>query len=514
MLNLSVWFPKKSGSSLFVIVFALSSLFLFTSISNAAQDVVFDECHAQTAGNADWTATGGFSDFADTFKEFGLNVVSAKKEINADILKNAVILVLSEPNSVFSASEKKVIEDFVARGGSLFAIADHKGADRNNDGIDALSVLNQILPKFGLTYDVNSINEFPIPIQANSDPILEGSKTMGTWAGTTVTATAAYAKAVVASQKQKGKFLFGYSTPANYKGKVIAFGDSSIFDDGTGAPGNKLYDGYNRKDCSHIILTRNCIKFLLGQKSEDKNLNAIATANSIASTINGEVSKHYDPSHPGHLHQAPDGTMYHQTGDFYPGSLASYPNGYPSTQPVPQQPQYPNYPPQPQYSEDTVLYQQGFKYFNENNFLAAIKFFQKLTSKYKNSQYYEGSLYYTALCHKNTYNYNGALKVLRTMINELRNSPNRVNWFFTCAEVCESAGQFVNSGKWLESFLNEYSNNPKAAEALYRAGQAYEKGCSYKDAVRAYRRLVASFAYSPYAQMSYERITALAAYGY
>ncbi len=517
-----------------VFLLVLSICLLSGSVAFAAQDVVFDECHAQTAGNADWTITGGFSDFADTFKEMGFNVVAAKKQITADILKNAAILVLPEPNSVYSSAEKAAISDFVKRGGGLFAIADHKGADRNNDGIDAIGVLNQVIPEFGLTFEINSISEFPIPINDSDDPILSGAKTMGTWAGTTVVAKVPEAVTLIKSRKQAGRFLMGYSAPKNAKGRVVAFGDSSSFDDGTGAPGNKLYDGYNRGDCSHIILAKNAINYLT------KKTNSIARSD-VAKNMTAGVSKHYDPAHIGHSHQSPDGTMYHQTGDFYPGSPASYPNGYPSNPvPQPQPPSYPNTPsypsqptypsqpsypqqppppsypsyPAPGYNEDSALYQQGFKYFTENNFFMAIDSFKRLTKKYKSSQYYEGGMFYLALSYKSTYNYSEAIKTLKTMINELRYSPNRPLWFFTAGEVCETGYQFSNAAKWYESFLNEHSAHQRAAEALYKAGQAYEKGYIYKDAVRVYRRLTASYPYSPFAQMSYERLAALRAYGY
>ncbi len=516
---------RQSAFSLFsrVTMMVLVSILLTAGSAFAAQDVVFDECHAQTAGNADWTTTGGFSDFADVFKQMGFNVVAAKKEISADVLKNAAVLVLSEPNSVYGNSEKKAISDFVKRGGGLFAIADHKGADRNNDGIDAIGVLNQIIPEFGLSFEVNSISEFPIPINSSDDEFLRDTKTMGTWAGTTVVANSPDAKALIQSRKQAGRFLIGYSAPKNVKGRVVAFGDSSVFDDGTGAPGNKLYDGFNRKDCSHITLTKNAIDFLV------KNTDTLIRGN-IAKNITENVSKHYDPAHIGHSHQAPDGTMYHQPGDMYPGSPGTYPNsGYPSqptqptypsqptypTQPTyPQQPTYPTYPPAPQYGTDLALYQQGFKYFGENNFLMAMDFFKRLTRNYKNSQYYEGSMFYLALCYKNTYNYSEAIKTLKTMINDLRYSPNRPGWFFTAGEVCEAGYQFANAAKWYESFLNEHAAHQRAPEALFKAGQAYEKGYTYKDAVRIYRRLTASYPYSPFTQMSYERLSALSVYGF
>lgn len=73
------------------------------------------------------------------------------------------------------------------------------------------------------------------------------------------------------------------------------------------------------------------------------------------------VSKHYDPFHPGHLHETGNGGLYHQPGDNGPFSSGSYGHGghhnghnqpsYPSYPTYPTQPpdyyppQYPSYPP-------------------------------------------------------------------------------------------------------------------------------------------------------------------------
>jgi len=403
---------KKSFSSLVggVVLSAVIGFGGMFSPVFSAQDVVFDECHAQTAGNADWTATGGFSDLANVFKSSGYNVVSAKKTIDKNILANASILVMSEPNSVYTKQEQADIVDFVKRGGDLFAVADHAGADRNNDGIDAVGVLNQILPQFGIQFDANKMNEFPIPIDSSSDKLLEGCKAMGTWAGATVKAVSKDARVLVPSKKSPSLYYIGLSTPSNCKGRIVAFGDSSIFDDGTGAPGNKLYDGFNRKDCSHIQLTKNAIAFLEGNKNSrevSENTNAPVTTQNLALN-DANVSRHWDPTHPGHSHQAPDGTMYHQQGDMYPGSPASYQNGYPSQPPVPPTPTYPSYPSTPTYPSypstpsypsyptgyetDATLYQAGFTYFNQNNFIMAIDSFKKLLKRYPASSYREGTM--------------------------------------------------------------------------------------------------------------------------
>ncbi|HNY11492.1 MAG TPA: tetratricopeptide repeat protein [Candidatus Wallbacteria bacterium] len=529
-MKISRLWAKVSSSLVSAALF--SAIGIFGSLSPAyCADVVFDECHAQTAGNADWTANGGFSDFANTFKSFGLNVVSAKKGITADILKNASVLVLSEPNSVLTKDEKTAIDEFVKRGGGLFAIADHKGADRNNDGIDALGVLNQILPKMGLQYDTNSINEFPIPVTPSEDPaFLTGVKAIGTWAGTTVTAVSPESKSLIPSKKQAGKFLMGYSAPAGYKGRVVAFGDSSIFDDGTGAPGKKLYDGYNRKECTHIQLTKNCIAYLLNKQAINESVenkavenNATVSGGDIAKNLDGNVTKHWDPSHPGHVHQNPNGTTYNQPGDNYPGSAGTYPGqtqtypqhtNYPQQQPnypqypqTPTYPQTPSYPPAPQYSDtDVSIYEAGFSYYNQGNYALAAEYFKRVVNGYSSSRYYEGSMYYIALCYKNMRNYNESARWFQQMINKLRTSRTRPDWFLEISLVYDAASNYMEAARWYQNFVREYPAHQRAAECLYASGQEYEKAGYRMDASNAYRRVTAEYAYSPYASMAYQRL--------
>jgi len=526
-------------SSSFVSAALFSAIGIFGSMSPAyCADVVFDECHAQTAGNADWTASGGFSDFANTFKAYGLNVVSAKKGITADILKNASVLVLSEPNSVFTKEEKTAIDEFVKRGGGLFAIADHKGADRNNDGIDAIGVLNQILPKMGLQFDTNSINEFPIPVDPSEDPaFLTGVKAMGTWAGTTVTAVSPESKSIIPSKKQSGKFLMGYSAPAGYKGRVVAFGDSSVFDDGTGAPGKKLYDGYNRKECTHIQLAKNSIDYLM--KGANRNASAetrtTVSGSDIAKNLDANVTKHWDPTHPGHMHQTPNGQTYNQPGDNYPGSSGTYPGQsqptypnnpghfgnhhqpqYPQQPTYPQNPTYPQYPTTPTYPQapsysdtDISIYEAGFSYYNQGNYALAIEYFKRVVNGYPSSRYYEGSAYYTAISYKNMRNFNESARWFQFMINRLTTSRTRPNWFLEIAAVYDAASNFMEAARWYQNFVREYPAHQQAAECLYASGTEFEKAGYRMDASNAYRRVTAEYPYSPYSSMAYQRIQAI-----
>src|SRR5258708_33923767 len=66
---------------------------------------------------------------------------------------------MPEPSSALTSTEITAIRNFVFNGGGLFMIADHAGADRNNDGIDAAGVFNALMGSpsvFGITYNDNS----------------------------------------------------------------------------------------------------------------------------------------------------------------------------------------------------------------------------------------------------------------------------------------------------------------------------------------------------------------------
>jgi len=70
---------------------------------------------------------------------------------------------------------------------------------------------------------------------------------------------------------------------------------------------------------------------------------AVYAAEDLKVTISEEsTTKHWDPTHPGHSHQAPDGSTYHQTGDMYPNSPAT---GGQVTPPMPPTPPIPPMPP-------------------------------------------------------------------------------------------------------------------------------------------------------------------------
>ena len=199
---------------------------------------------------------------------------------NVQDLSNYNIFVVDEPNMLFSATEKDAIVNFVKNGGSLMMIADHTISDRNNDGYDSLQVWNDLLQNnnvlsdpFGIQFDSVDFSQTTTNI-ANipANPILHGIKgnvTRAQWSGgTTMTLNPTSNSSVKGLIFKAGSNAAGTTNvmvaQANYlAGKVVAIGDSSIPDDGSGDAGDILYDGYIADaNGNHQILLMNAIIWL------------------------------------------------------------------------------------------------------------------------------------------------------------------------------------------------------------------------------------------------------------
>ncbi|MFD9094457.1 hydrolase [Streptomyces collinus] len=270
--------------------------------------VLFDNAHAETAGNADWIIstsqpdplgqnsspsaetdwTGALSSWGVALQKAGgysLKTLPSGAGLSyggssATDLSNFDTLVLPEPNTLFTTAEKTAIMTFVKNGGGLFMISDHTGADRNNDGQDAVEILNDLMTNnsvdstdpFGFSIDSLSISsDYPSAISDSTDPVLHGS--FGTVSksliasGTTATLKPADNSAV------KGLlYRTGYSgntgafflTSTFGSGRVAFWGDSSPIDDGTGQSGNTLYDGWNDSGATNAALALNATAWLAG----------------------------------------------------------------------------------------------------------------------------------------------------------------------------------------------------------------------------------------------------------
>ncbi|MEY2629297.1 MAG: hypothetical protein RLZZ469_192, partial [Bacteroidota bacterium] len=195
----------------------------------------------------------------------------------AQDLKNYNVYVITEPNIRFTSAEKTAILNFVKNGGGLFMIANHNGSDRNNDGYDSAKVWNDLMSTntvktnpFGISITLNSISETTSNrLSATTDPILNGSQ--GTVTQLKYSAGATMSINKTANTTVKGLIWRGSSTQgtsnimcasATYgTGRVVAIGDSSPADDGTGAAGDTLYPGWTELT-SHSILHLNASLWL------------------------------------------------------------------------------------------------------------------------------------------------------------------------------------------------------------------------------------------------------------
>ncbi|MCF3942819.1 endonuclease [Oceanobacillus alkalisoli] len=106
--------------------------------------VLFDNTHAQTAGQADWVIDGAFSDFAEGIAANGYLVEEFRKNgpLAVEDLEDYDVFVIPEANIPFKKEEQDAMITYVENGGSIFFISDHYNADRNKNRWDSSEVMN------------------------------------------------------------------------------------------------------------------------------------------------------------------------------------------------------------------------------------------------------------------------------------------------------------------------------------------------------------------------------------
>ncbi len=284
-------------------IITLVFILFLLAFAQAQTRILFDATKAEMANNADWIIDADSHNVMGnesnpqrfpTPAQSGINAntpesywkgalsawaVDAVKEgylvetlpINGDItygnnsnlqdLSNYEIFVVCEPNIKFTWSEKTALMNFVENGGGLFMVSDHDNSDRNGDGWDSPAIWNDFMSNnsvkdnpFGISFDYEFFPEatYNIP-NLPSDPLLHGSYGNVTkvefYGGTSMTlhpAQNASVKGVV--------YRSGVNNTGNYEaicayatygeGKVVALGDSSPPDDGSGDIHDNLYDGW------------------------------------------------------------------------------------------------------------------------------------------------------------------------------------------------------------------------------------------------------------------------------
>ncbi|MFK4222414.1 hydrolase [Streptomyces sp. NPDC019890] len=270
--------------------------------------VLFDNTKAETAGNADWIIgtgqpdplaqdstpnaetdwTGALSAWGVALQKTGNYQLKTQPSGNtitygttaALDLQNFDTFVLPEPNVLLSAAEKTAVMKFVQNGGGLFLVSDHTGADRNNDGYDAVEVINDLMSNnsvdstdpFGFSVDTLSVGtDNPRAVNDTTNPVLNGSfgKVTGSIirSGTTVTLKPAdnpAVKGLVYHTGYSGNTGAFFATSTFGSGRVAVWGDSSPIDDGTGQSGNTLYNGWNDTAGTNAALALNATEWLSG----------------------------------------------------------------------------------------------------------------------------------------------------------------------------------------------------------------------------------------------------------
>jgi len=275
---------------------------------------LFDASHAETAGNADWVldvdggvvprfptpAQSGISSstpetyWTAALSSWGVALVKLGNSVenlpsgtaitygnaaNPQDLANYSVFVVDEPNTLFSATEKAAIVNFVKNGGGLFMISDHTVSDRNNDGYDSPAIWNDLMANntvqanpFGYSIALTNISETTSNVLAGAtNPILHGTQGDVTALkfsnGATITKTSgSQAQPLVwQSTAAQGNTNIMCASSTYGTGRVVVITDSSPADDGTGSPGNTVYPGWTEL-ASHAKLHLNASLWLAKQQ--------------------------------------------------------------------------------------------------------------------------------------------------------------------------------------------------------------------------------------------------------
>jgi hypothetical protein len=274
--------------------------------ANAAQKkALFDNTHAETAGNADWQldtdqpvpvptqanvtwATprtywlGAVSSWGIDLVKRGYSVATLTTAYgitygnagNAYDLSNFDVFIVPEPNTRFTAAESTAIFNYVWNGGGLVAVADHANSDRNNDGVDSPKIWGRLDRQhlWGAHFDStgeadNYFTQDSGNIDAALDnPVIRGvngfADSLSFHGGTSLTlfpGTNPTVRGDVwmnARSHGNSGVMAAHSTYG--QGRIFFVGDSSPVDDGSAAPGNSsIYDGWGEVSGRDSLLIMN-----------------------------------------------------------------------------------------------------------------------------------------------------------------------------------------------------------------------------------------------------------------
>lgn len=273
--------------------------------TGGAKKFLIDGAHGELAGNADWVldvnsgvasryptpaASGITSTTPETYwtgaiSAWGVALVKLGHSVEqlpsgtftygttaAQDLQNYDVLIIDEPNVRFTTAEKTALLQFVQNGGGLFMISDHDISDRNNDGWDSPDIWNDLMTgnPFGITVNLdnvveNSTNE----LVSSTNQILNGpqgavsqlSYHNGATANISTSANSSVKGLIWRNAAGQGSTQVMCASSTYGAGRIVFIGDSSPCDDGTGSPGNTVYDGWN-ENASHSRLHLNASLWL------------------------------------------------------------------------------------------------------------------------------------------------------------------------------------------------------------------------------------------------------------
>ncbi|HPH83535.1 MAG TPA: hypothetical protein PL185_13240 [Flavobacteriales bacterium] len=280
-----------------------SASFTITTAPAGPKKFLFDNRHAEQAGNADWvldqdasaaryptplqsnvTSSTSETYWRGAISAWGIALVKLGHAVetlpstvsitygnssNTQDLSNYNVFVVDEPNTLFTSAEKTAILNFVQNGGSLMMISDHTISDRNNDGWDSPEIWNDLMTNntvqnnpFGFSIDYTDISTTSTNVSTTTHPVLNGTQGTVTSVqfnnGATITINPTANPNVQglvwnsSVTKNNNNLLCAVSTFGT--GRVFVLGDSSPVDDGTGNSGNVLYNGWGVYSHSKLLL--------------------------------------------------------------------------------------------------------------------------------------------------------------------------------------------------------------------------------------------------------------------
>lgn len=296
--------PSSFRHALAALLAALLAVALHVTPAAAAKRALFDNFHAETAGNADWIIDdnapapspaqgaivpstprtywlGAISSWGVDLVKRGFTVTTNNAAItygnagNPLDLSNFDVFIVPEPNRPFTSAEARAVLAYVHAGGGLVAVGDHDRSDRDRDGQDSPRIWNAFDPGRVLGVHWGSAGDTDANITQLSRNVADpaGGRCIRGPAGTVRalefhngTTFALDNKAnpsvrgeVWMNAARRGSRSRVMAASSTYgKGRAAFIGDSSVVDDGSAAADNRnIYPGWTEAGGSNGILAMN-----------------------------------------------------------------------------------------------------------------------------------------------------------------------------------------------------------------------------------------------------------------